>query len=396
MSILLFPNSVRTETNRTWAEINLSAIEHNILALQRHYGAATRIIAVVKANAYGLGAVRIGGSALAAGATSLAVATCEEGVELRQSGLTTAPILVLGFVPRDLIADAVANNLTLTVNDPETAQLLSQEAVRQHHRYSPLPVHLKLDTGLHRYGMDAETALDMSRFIQALPGLQLQGLYTHFATGDEADRSFVYEQLHRYETIRNFLAVHGFQFAQEHLGNSASSITVPEARMGMARVGLSMLGYYPSDVVASEAHKEKLNLQPCLTLKSQIVHLTEIEPGEGVGYNLTFVANRRTRLALVPIGYADGYRRALSNKGNVLVNGKRVAVVGRVSMDQITIDVTDVPDVLIGDEVVLIGKQGAAEVTLEEVAAKCDTISYEILTGLGPRIKRVYTSDEQI
>lgn len=393
MSILLFPNLTQTETSRVWAEINLSAIEHNIQALQTHLGAATRIIAVVKANGYGLGATRIGGSALAAGAVSLAVATCEEGVELRESGLTSCPILVLGFVPHGLIADAVAANLTLTINDPETAQLLSQEAVRQHRRYSPLPVHLKLDTGLHRYGMDAETALDMARFIQALPGLQLQGLYTHFATGDEADRSFVHEQLRRYEAVRNYLLAHGFQFIQEHLSNSASSITVVEARAGMARVGLSMLGYYPSHIVAEEAHENSLRLQPCLTLKSQIVHLTDIEPGEGVGYNLTFVAQRPTRLALVPIGYADGYRRALSNKGMVLVNGKRVPVVGRVSMDQITIDVSEAGNVLVGDEVVLIGKQGSAQVTIEEVAAKCDTISYEILTGLGPRIKRVYTAE---
>lgn len=392
MTTLLFPNMVQGDTTRSWAEVNLAAVGHNVRALQRHIGLGTRIMAVVKANAYGLGASKVAGSALAAGASALAVATCEEGVSLRESGLTSCPILVLGYVPNGLLAEAVAANLTLTINDPETAQLLSQEAIRQHRRYSPLPVQLKLDTGLHRYGMEADTALDMARYIRALPGLQLQGLYTHFASGDEADRSFVYEQLRRYELMRSYLVAHGFSFVQEHLSNSASAITVPEARGEMVRVGLGVLGYYPSPSVAKEAYLAKLRLQPCFTLKSRIVRVSEIAPGEGVGYNLTFVAERMTRLALIPIGYADGYRRSLSNKGEVLVNGRRAPVVGRISMDQLTIDVTEVGEVHEGDEVVLIGKQGHSEISLEEIAAKCDTISYEILTGLGPRLKRVYIS----
>jgi len=390
--VLDFPELEIGDRTRAWAAINLSAIEHNIQALQRHIGSKTHIIAVVKANAYGLGASKVGGAAMAAGAASLAVATVEEGVELRQSGLSSCSILVLGHVPGGLLGEAVASNLTLTINDPETALALSQEATRQYRRYSPLPVHLKLDTGLHRYGLEMETALDMARYIEALPGLQLQGLYTHFATGDEADRSFVYEQLRRYEAVRPYLAEHGINFTQTHLSNSASAIGVPEARQDLVRIGLSMLGYYPSAEVSQTAYFARLRLQPCLSLKSQVVRVSEIEADEGVGYNLTWTAQRPTRLALIPIGYADGYRRALSNKADVLINGLRAPVVGSVSMDQITVDITDIGDVYVGDEVVLIGQQGKAEIPLEEIAAYCDTISYEILTGLGARVKRVYIS----
>jgi alanine racemase len=390
MSVLEYPEVALEESLRSWVEIDLSAIEHNVQSLQQHLGAKTRIMAVVKANGYGLGGPRIGAAALAAGASSLAVATCEEGLELRESGLSSCPILVLGYVPTGVLAYAIAANLTLTINDPETALALSQEAMRQHRRYSPLPVQLKLDTGLHRYGLDAEAALDMARYIQTLPGIQLQGLYTHFATGDEADRSFVYDQLKYYEITRDYLAAHGFEFAQEHLSNSASAITVPEARYGTARIGYSVLGYYPSPIVAQTSHEQGLHLRPCMTFKSKVVRVSHIRPGDGVGYNLTWIAKRPSLLALVPVGYADGYRRALSNQGEVLINGFRAPVVGRISMDQLTVDVTDRGQVYEGDEVVLIGKQGRAEITLDEVAAKCDTIGYEILTGLGSRVKRVY------
>lgn len=389
MTTLYYSTSVQSEMARSWAEINLRAVQHNVATLHKQLG-NIKIIAVVKANAYGLGATKIAGTALAAGADALAVATCEEGVELRESGLTSCSILILGYVPPALLPEIVAYNLTMTLNDPNIAAQLSQEAIRQHRRYSPLPVQIKLDTGLHRYGMDVETALDMARYIKALPGIQLQGLYTHFATGDEADKSFVYEQMGRYEEGRNFLAAHGFDFPQEHLSNSASAISVPDARIGMVRLGLSILGYYGSREVAEEARKNKVLLKPCLTLKSQVVRVSEIEAGEGVGYNLTFVAKRPTRIALVPIGYADGYRRALSNKADVLIRGQRARVIGTISMDQLTVDVTHIPDVQDGDEVVLIGRQVASEITLEEIAEKCDTINYEILTGLGSRIKRVY------
>lgn len=373
---------------RAWAEVDLAAIKHNLRVLRR-YLAPAQVTAVVKANAYGLGAVPVAKAAIEAGAAGLVVATCEEGQELRRAGIT-APVLVLGYVPVELAPLAAEADLTLTVSSPELAHALSRAAIRSRRKAAALPVHLKLDTGLHRSGLDPETALEMARLIASLPGLTLQGLYTHFATGDEPDQSFVYEQQRRYEATRALLARHGFHFAQEHLSNSASSITVKEARCGQVRVGIAMYGYYPSPTVEATARKGGLFLRPALTLKSLIMQVSELEEGETVGYNRTYRAATRRQLGLVPIGYADGYRRALSNRGCALVNGQRVPVVGRISMDQTVLDVTDVPNLREGDEVVLIGSQGDADIPLEEVAEMCDTISYEILTGLGRRVKRVY------
>ncbi len=371
---------------RAWAEIDLNAIRHNVQALRRHI-APSEVTAVVKANGYGLGAIPIARAALSAGAVGLAVSSCEEGQELRAAGLA-GPILVLGFVPVELAPLCVQTRLTLTVNTPELAQALSRAAVRLGR--DSVPVHLKLDTGLHRYGLDAEAALALARLIAGLPGLQLQGLYTHFASGDESDRSFVHEQHRRFIAARELLAAQGFHFPQQHLSNSASAITVPQVRASYMRAGLSLYGYYPTPGVETVARRERLLLRPAFSLKSTVVRLSTLPAGESVGYNRTFVAQEERQLALVPIGYADGYPRALSNRAYALVGGCRVPVVGRVSMDQITLDVTGVAGLQQGNEVVLIGPQGEECVTLEEIATLCDTIPYEILTGLGRRVARIY------
>lgn len=373
---------------RTWAEIDLAAIRHNIRSLRRHLAPA-QLLAVVKANAYGLGAVPVATAALEAGATGLVVASCEEGHELRRAGLS-GPILVLGYVPVELAALAVEAELTLTVNSPELAQALSRVAGRVRRKANPLPVHLKLETGLNRFGLDPDRALTLARLISNLPGLVLEGIYTHFATGDEPDQSFVHEQQRRFTEICKHLAAHGFHFPQQHLSNSASGVSVKAAGGGLARIGLGLYGYHPSPEVEAQARRVALFLRPVLTLKSVVAHLNDLEAGETVGYNRTYTAHEARRIALVPIGYADGYPRALSNKGAALVNGQRAPIVGRISMDQFTLDVSDIEGVQEGDEVVLIGSQGQNDISLEEVAAHCDTISYEILTGLGRRVRRVY------
>lgn len=378
-------------TYRAWAEIDLGAIKHNLKTLQHHFGPQTRIMAVVKANAYGLGAIPIARAALEAGATALAVSACEEGLALREAGLP-GQILVLGYTPPEAAELAAEANLTLTVNDPLLARELSRASCRlRSHRY-PLPVQLKLDTGLHRYGLEPEKALELARLIRTLPGLALQGLYTHFATSDEADPAFVLEQTRRYDQTRALLASHGFHFPQEHLANSAAALDHPSTRRGMVRIGLAMLGYHPSE----QSRASGLPLQPAFSLKSVVARLSTLEPGESVGYNRTFTAAETLELALVPVGYADGYRRVLSNKGAVLINGHRARVLGRIMMDQFVADVTAHPSPTEGDEIVLIGRQGDAEISLEEIATLCDTIPYEILTGLGPRIKRVYTENGAI
>ncbi len=381
-----------TATYRTWAEIDLGAIKHNIRALQKHFGSQTKIMAVVKANAYGLGGVPVARAALEAGAAALAVSSCEEGVALREAGLT-GQILVMGYVPVECAEAAVEANLTITVNNAALAQALSWAVRRaRSYRHTPLSVQLKLDTGLHRYGLEPQEALELARLISTLPGLWLQGLYTHFATSDEPEPDFVFEQMRRFEATRTLLAAHGFHFPQEHLANSASAIDLPATRRGMVRPGLSLFGYYPSE--QSRLHGP--HLKPCLTLKSVIARLSRLEPGEGVGYNRTYIAETPRELALVPFGYADGYRRALSNKGEVLINGQRARVLGRVMMDQFVVDVTDHNGLTEGDEVVLIGRQGEAEITLEEIAAACDTIPWEILTGLGSRVRRLYRDGDNM
>ncbi|MDB5080900.1 MAG: Alanine racemase [Chloroflexi bacterium] len=374
-------------TPRLWAEIDLEAIKYNVRVLRR-YIAPSQFTAVVKANAYGLGAVPIAKAALEAGASGLAVASFEEGHELRRAGIG-GRILVLGYVSPDLAGAAVEAELTLTVNTPDLAQALSR-AVQNRRRTFPLPVHLKLDTGLHRYGLEPDQALEMCKIISGLPGLALQGLYTHFASGDEADPSFVLEQKRRFDHTRDLLEANGFYFPQQHLSNSASAITVKEARSDFVRFGLALHGYHATPEVEAEARKAGLFLKPALTVKSTVVRLSTLPAGETVGYNRTYKASEPRQVALIPVGYADGYRRSLSNKGQVLINGKRAPVLGRVSMDQIVVDVTDHQGLQEGDEVVLIGAQGDDAVSLEEVAAWCDTITHEILTGLGRRVKRVY------
>jgi alanine racemase len=373
---------------RTWAEVDLRAIKYNVKVLRRHIAPA-QFLAVVKANAYGLGAIPIAKAAIEAGAVGLVVASCEDGQELRQAGIIV-PILVLGYVPVELAEAAVAHDLTLTVNDPALAKALSRATLRSRRKTTPLPVHFKLDTGMNRYGLEPDEALELAQLISRLPGLTLQGLYTHFATGDEPDRSFVYEQQRRFEATSTYLAQHGFHFPQQHLSSSASGIGLKLSCTNFVRFGLALYGYYPSPTIAVEAKRSGLNLRPSLTLKSIIIRLNDLEPGEAVGYNRTYVATERRRVALVPLGYADGYRRALSNQGIALVGGQRARIIGRISMDQLTLDVTGLPGVREGDEVVFIGSQEGSCVSLEEVADLCDTIPYEIMTGLGRRVKRIY------
>jgi alanine racemase len=367
---------------RGWAEIDLAAVAHNISSLGKF---GNPMIAVVKANAYGLGAEEIAQTVLDKGASGLAVATCDEAVALRE--VTTAPILVLGYVPPSQAGEVVAYNLSVTVNHAQLVYALSKEAYR---RKKTANIQLKIETGLNRYALKPDEALEITRLIHNLPNLRLQGIYSHFATGDEADCSCVEEQTARFLRARALLKAAGFSWEQEHLCNSAAAIQVPAARIGALRVGSALYGYYPSSVVADTAHQIKLNLKPAFSLKSTIARLSWVAEGEGVGYNHTFVTEHNTRLALVPLGYADGVPRALSNKGQVLIGGKRAPIVGRVSMDQFMVDVTHLPHLQEGDEVVIIGRQGRAEISLDEFAAQCDTISYEILTGIGQRVKRVY------
>lgn len=375
-----------------WAEIDLDAIAANVSAFRRHVGAQVEVIAVVKANAYGHGAVPVARAALEAGATRLAVHRLLEGVELRRAGLQ-APILVMGSTPPSGAGLVVEWNLTPTVTTVELAEALSAQALSNQPAAPErsLPVHVKVDTGMNRYGLISSEVLEFLGEIRRLPGLAIEGLFTHFATADWEDATFVRQQLDEFNALLRSVRRAGFEIPVVHAANSAATMRYPEAHFNAVRIGIAMYGLQPS-----AEWELPFELHPALALKSRVVRLHRLEAGAAVGYGRTFIAQSDLLAALVPVGYGDGYHRALSNKGSVLVRGERAPVIGRVSMDQIVVDVTGIDGVQQDDEVVLIGRQGDECIHAEEVAALAGTINYEVTTSLLPRVVRVYRRDGEV
>ncbi|MER3400429.1 MAG: alanine racemase [Thermoflexus sp.] len=371
----------------TWAEVDLDAIAANVRAMKRWVGDPVEVIAVVKADAYGHGAAPVARAALQAGAARLAVHRLAEGVALRQAGIE-APILILApLLPEE--APAVLRwQLTPTVSLPEAAEALDgiARAAGQ-----VVPVHLEVDTGMGRAGLRPEEAVPLARALQGMVGLRLEGLYTHFATADEPDPSFVRAQLRRFEEVLAALTAAGIRIPLRHVCNSAAAMRFPEAHFEAVRPGLALYGMRPS-----LAWEPPFPLRPALSWKSRILRVWTLRPGESVGYGRTFVAPREMRAALVAVGYGDGYLRSLSNRGAVLIRRRRAPVLGRVSMDQIVVDVTGIPGVTVGEEVVLIGAQGGAVITAEEVAAWAGTINYEITTRISARVPRLYRAQGEV
>ena len=365
-----------------WAEIDLEALDHNIRQIQRRVGSA-QIMAVVKANAYGHGAVGVARGALAAGATHLGVACVDEGVQLRRAGID-APVVLLGYLAPWEAARAVRHELTPSVTTEETSQALAKACAQNG---VELDVHLKIDTGMGRFGLSPEEAPGFARFLQTLPGLNITGVYTHYATADEADKSFTQRQ------FRTFMAVVDQLPGPllRHVANSAAVADLPEMALDMVRPGIALYGCYPSQHVGRE-----LDLQPVLALKSYVDRVHTLAVGETVSYGRTWTAKRDSRVALIPCGYADGLPRLASNKGAVLVRGQRAPIVGRICMDQHVVDVTDIPGVSVHDEAVIIGRQGEERISVEEVAAHADTISYEVLCGISARVPREFRRHGQV
>lgn len=359
-----------------WAEIDLDALAHNVASLKRQAGSAA-MAAVVKANAYGHGALGVAQTALEAGADRLAVICVDEGEQLRRGGVT-ALILVMGHATVGEARRIVELGLTPTVTSLEMGRALAREAeavaVRQ-------PLHLKVDTGLNRYGVTPQEVVPLAEALRAIPSLEVEGIFTHFASADEGDKRFTLEQYTAFRGVVEKLP----WVPIRHVSNTATLLDRPEMSLEMARPGVGMYGLYPSPYVS-----RSLNLTPVLSLKSRITRLTRVAPGDSVSYGRTWRANRPSTIALVMCGYADGLPRLLSNRGSLLVRGRRAPIVGRVCMDMCMVDVTDVPDVADGDEVVVIGRQGEAEIAAEEVAELCGTISYEILCGISARVPRLY------
>ncbi len=362
----------------TWAEIDLDAIAHNVRAIKAFVGPDTEIIASVKANAYGHGLLPVARAALEAGASRLAVHRIHVSVALRESGIT-APILLMGHIPPSGVDLVLRNRITPTLVDWETARLISA------HAETPVSVHVKIDTGMSRYGLEPEKAVDFVRYIASLPNLHVEGLFTHFATADEADPTDARRQFQRFRAVLDELANIGYPIAVPHICNSAGLVTVPEAHMAAVRPGLLIYGMAPSP-----ASMPPFPLQRALSLKTTIIHVRDLKPGASISYGRTFVATKPMRVALIPLGYGDGYPRQASNRGAVLIHGQRAPIRGRICMDQMIVDVTDIPDVHVGEEAVAIGQQGDGEITAEEVAAWSDSINYEVVTGLLPQVVRVY------
>lgn len=371
----------------TWAEINLDAIAFNIRAFKRHVGEKVKLIAVVKANAYGHGAIPVAESALAAGAEMVAVHRMLEGVELRKAGIQ-APILILGYTPSDGADLVAAWQLTPSLTTLEFAQALSARATALGLK---VPVHIKVDSGMSRYGLMPEEVIEFLQSIIGLPGISLEGLYTHFATADSADQSHVRQQLYLFNEIRTTTRQAGFEFPLVHAANSAAMLNLTEAHFDAVRPGIAMYGLDPSNEWAPP-----FEIHPALTLKSLVSRVRLLPAGAGVSYGRTYLTNRPTLAALVPVGYGDGFHRILSNKGSVLIRGRRAPILGRVCMDQFVVDVSGIPEVQQDDEVVLVGQQGQARIRAEEVALLAGTLNYEVTTSLLPRVARLYYTSDQL
>ena len=365
----------------TWAEIDLDAVAHNARELKRQAGERAELIAVVKANAYGHGAVAVARAALEAAASRLAVVRTLEGVQLRRAGIE-APILLMGYTLPAEAETIVRWRLTPTVNTWEQAQALSAAAMARGLR---LPVHIKADTGMGRFGLLPEEVVDFAQALVQLPGLQLEGFYTHFSVADVADKSYTRHQFSIYRQLLARLEEASISIPLRHVCNSAATLDLPEMTLDGVRCGIALYGLRPSEEV-----EPAIPLRPVMSLKSRVARVRTLPAGSSISYGRTYTTTRPTRVALVPVGYGDGYHRLLSNRGAVLIRGQRVPIVGRVCMDQFVVDVSEVPETQQDDEVVLIGRQGEAEITAEEVARWAETINYEVTTSILPRVTRVY------
>lgn len=372
----------------TYAEVDLAAIAANVDLACRLAGPGVEVMAVVKADAYGHGAVPVAGTALEAGATWLGVAIPEEAISLRIAGLTCR-ILVLGPISPEQADLVAAYGLDQCVCDLAQAEALDR-AARAHGR--KLSLHLKVDTGMGRIGLRPREVRGVAEKIAGLPSVRLAGLMTHFADAEAEEPDFAREQLARFvEVTRDLSAVPQGGMLFRHAANSAALLLLPEARLDLVRPGIMLYGYHPR----GRQRMADPGLRPALRLRTAISQIQAVTRGESVSYGRTFVAPRDLRVATLPVGYADGVGRLLSNRGQVLIRGRRAAIIGRVCMDMTMADVTDVSDVRLGDEAVLIGRQGAEEISADEVAEVQGTISYEILSRISPRVPRVYLPRSQ-
>jgi alanine racemase len=378
-----------------WVEVDLSAITANVVHI-RAAVAPSAVCAIVKADGYGHGAVPVARAALDGGAAYLGVALAEEGHELRQAGIEV-PVLVLSEPPAEAMGLVVEDNLTATIyTDDGLAALLEAAALARPSRETgtwgrPVPVHLKVDTGMHRVGASPAAIVGLARRVASHPALALEGLFTHLAVADEPDDPFTGAQLDRFEGVVRALAAEDIYPSMLHAANSAGALCHPRSRYQMVRPGMAVYGQAPA--AALQAAPLIAPLQPALSLKARVSYAKEVGAGESLSYGLQYRLSQRSVVATVPVGYADGVpRRLFMVGGEVLVGGRRRTVAGAVTMDQILVDCGPGSEVTRGDEVVLLGRQGDAEISPWEWAERLGTIAYEVTCGLSPRLPRLYTS----
>jgi alanine racemase len=379
----------------TWTEIDLAAYGHNIAELRRITRPESRFMAVVKADGYGHGGVAVAKVALESGADCLGVARLHEAVELREAGVEV-PILLFGFTPPEAVEALLDLDLTQAVFTYESTESLAREAAA---KGKQLRVHIKVDTGMGRLGLmagepkareatgsAANHRLGEVSAIAGLPGLEVEGLFTHFATADHADKTYADRQLHRFLELLDRLKQEGLEFPLNHVANSAALIDMTDSHLDLVRPGIATYGLYPS----AEVDHERVKLKPVMEWKARIIQVKTVPAGFGVSYGMTYQTPQPTTLATVAVGYADGLSRNLSSRGQMLVGGQKVPIVGRICMDLTLLDVSEVPGVAVGDEVVILGRQGEEVLTADEMATTLDTINYEIVSTITSRVPRIY------
>lgn len=370
------------EYYRVYADIDLDAIYENVKNAKALLKKDTKMMAIVKADGYGHGAVEVARQ-IDELVDAYGVAILEEGIELRKAGFTK-PILILGYTPKPLYPAMIRYDIATAVFTMEMAIEISDTAVAMHKNAN---IHIKLDTGMSRIGFAiTKESKEIIEQIAKLPGIEIKGCFSHFARMDEKDKTKANEQFAKFTKMVNALEKDGVDLGIRHISNSAGIMEAPEVQMDMVRNGICLYGLYPSE----EVQKERLPLKPAMELKAYVSYVKTLEPGVEIGYGGTYTTTKKTRVATIPVGYADGYSRCLSGKGSVLIHGKKAPILGRVCMDQFMVDITDIDNVCVGDRVTLFGKDGDSCITIEEISAMAHSFNYEFVCDIGKRIPRVY------
>jgi len=361
-----------------WVEIDLVRLRHNLQLIRRDLPRNVQLLAVVKDEAYGHGALDVARIALEEGAWGFGLSTLEEAVALRDAGIT-APLLLLGERQEAELPWCVEHNLTVCVNEPHTVRKLAQAAA---HAGKRVPVHVKIHTGMSRFGVRWDEAMPLIEQIGAEKSLSLEGVMTHFAQSDETDKTFANLQFSRFNEVLQGMAARGISVKLRHTCNSGGFLDLPHAHLDMVRVGILMYGIFPSSVC-----RQIPGIEPVMSVKARIAAIQKLKPGEVVGYGMRYAAPSERRIAVLPIGYGDGFPR-VRNQGGALIRGQRAPLVGGIAMDALMVDITDIPEAQMWDEAVIMGRQGSEEITAHDMAKLKNSVSYDVLTSWRLRLRR--------